>query len=780
MHYISELWCKNLYTGFVSPCRVILIAILSLLGAFALGQSEFELTIPQGARSQVMVDVGGSIPTAKYWAVFDDESNMIAYDEEPNDWDIDIVNTAPGTYKIVVESPYPIPLETYELWAWDESGGWASVLAHVVPSQSLSLAETTNESVKVSAASAAYQPSYAKLEIRKGTSAWTTAEQFVPANDEPVPIDLQELDPHSDYSLRLSSFAASGQTDYATASFHTKPNGSEQVGVFAVSNSSIAVYWSRVQGATAYKVYRASNLGQYNWGAPVAVINTNLNQPILKWVDTGLPSYSMRYYRVTAVVDGYQSQPSEEDCHYANPNALPWDQGLSSVIPSLTSQPFDELYPIGTDVDIISPSGEYYDSTDQQQTTNPAGRDDIEKLMFGPTVAGAPFTGDGIQTQRQHAPQIPVHPSDLPLYPESPDLKVKAEGAFTRRDAPSADFVGFTGTFVFPSRNNEVFFKQSGTTSIVREGQNRIVPLNSLNMYVGWAPPIPSGPGPAPTAHQIAADIGIQYYPSSDNTGSVISDGLPEAPNPGGPGTYPSRYIPFIRVSVKGKEVAYDSSQLNFSTVYPTRRYLDAVSNTGWLYATLRVAYVSDSKTILYQLVWGKCNEFGLNQIAAEFQPSTLAAPWSGPFFSPTVNKGAVDILNEVPFEFDNRIRSRRVVSIAQRKRDGNARALNFYRGTSNSPSSTVSWFSLWERMPWAAWTEDSYARNIRLIGWDCLGYFGNWSPQGFSTEEFDEGPYVRTARHDLGASSEPFGARYLQPNPFLDSLISIDHRSEP
>ena len=91
-----------------------------------------------------MVDVGGSIPTAKYWAVCDDESNMIAYDAEPNDCDIDIVNTAPGTYKIVVESPYPIPFETYELWAWDESGGWASVLAQIVDSQSLSLADLTN------------------------------------------------------------------------------------------------------------------------------------------------------------------------------------------------------------------------------------------------------------------------------------------------------------------------------------------------------------------------------------------------------------------------------------------------------------------------------------------------------------------------------------------------------------------------------------------------------------------------------------------------------------
>ena len=128
----------------MSLCRIFLIVILSLLGAFSLGQSEFELTIPQGARSQAMVDVGGSIPTAKYWAVCDDESNMIAYDAEPNDCDIDIVNTAPGTYKIVVESPYPIPFETYELWAWDESGGWASVLAQIVDSQSLSLADLTN------------------------------------------------------------------------------------------------------------------------------------------------------------------------------------------------------------------------------------------------------------------------------------------------------------------------------------------------------------------------------------------------------------------------------------------------------------------------------------------------------------------------------------------------------------------------------------------------------------------------------------------------------------
>ena len=164
-----------LYTGVVKFLRPLVTVVSLFVAAIAIGQSEFELTIPQGARSQVMVDVGGSVPTAKYWAVFDDESNMIAYDADPNDWDIDIVNTAPGTYKIVVKSPYPIPLETYELWAWDESGGWASVLANIVPSQFLSLSDVTNESVNVSAASEAYQPSYARLELRKGTGAWTLA-----------------------------------------------------------------------------------------------------------------------------------------------------------------------------------------------------------------------------------------------------------------------------------------------------------------------------------------------------------------------------------------------------------------------------------------------------------------------------------------------------------------------------------------------------------------------------------------------------------------------------
>lgn len=760
----------------MSLCRIFLIVILSLLGAFSLGQSEFELTIPQGARSQAMVDVGGSIPTAKYWAVCDDESNMIAYDAEPNDCDIDIVNTAPGTYKIVVESPYPIPFETYELWAWDESGGWASVLAQIVDSQSLSLADLTNESVKVSAASAAYQPSYAKLEIQKGTGAWTTAEQFVPANDEPVQIDLQELIPHSDYTLRLSSYAASGQTEYATAQFHIKPDGPEQVGVFAVSSSSIAVYWSRVQGATAYKVYRASNLGQYNWGSPAAVISTNLNQPILKWVDTGLPSYSMRYYRVTAVVDGYQSHPSEEDCHYANPNALPWDQGLSSVIPSLSNQPFDD--PIGNDVDIISPSGEYHDPTDPLQITNPASRDDFEKLMISPTVAGAPFTGDGIQTQRQHAPPIPIHPSDVNLYPAG--SRFKAEGAFTRRDAPADEIVGFAGTFVFPSRNNETHFKYTGTAQVTRDNQTLDVPLNSLNIYVGWAPPMPRTTASQPPPHYIAADIGLQFYPRSDGAGSVLPDGEPEAPNPGGPTIYPHRYIPFIRVSVKGKEVAYDTTQLNFSTINPQRRYLDALSSTGWLFATLRVAYVADSKTLLFQLVWGTCGEYGTNMVAAAEQPSTLATPWSGPFFKPMVNKGGVNLENETPFGFDNRITSRRVVSIAQRKRAGNARALNFYRGTSSTPASPQTWSSLWGLLPWAAWTEDSYARHIKLLEWECLGFSGSWSSETFSTEDFDEGAYVRTARHDLGQNNEPFGVRFMQPNPLLDSIVSVDHRSAP
>ncbi len=760
------------------PWRAFCIILLSLVAAFALAQSEFEITIPQGSRSGAMVDIGGSITSAKYWAVFDNELNMIAYDAEPNDWDADVVNTAPGRYKVEIQCPYPNPFETYNVWVWDSVGGWASGMVSIVPSQTLSVSNVTNAAVEVAAASAAYQPLYARLEIRKGVGAWTLAEQFVPADDDPVQIDLDELDPNSNYTVRLSSFGASGQTDYASAQFHTKPDGPDQVGVFAVSGSSIAVYWSRVQGATSYKVYRATNLGQYNWGSPSAVISTDLNHPVLKWVDTGLPSYSMRYYRVTAVVDGYQSQPSEEDCHYANSNALPWDQGLNNVIPMLDSQPFPELFPIGSDVDIISPSGAYHDSTDPLQTTNPAGRDDVEKLMFGPAVAGAPFTGDGIQTQRQHAPPIPIHPSDASLYP--PGSRFKAEGAFTRRDAPGDEFVGFSGTFVFPSRNNSDFFKNSGSTQVVREGQTLDVPLNSLNMYVGWAPPMPKTTAPQGLPHYIAADIGLQFYPASNDSGSVLPDGQPEAPNPGGPGTYPHRYIPFIRVSVKGKEVAYDTSQLNFSTVLPTRRYLDAVSGTGWLFATIRVAYVADSKTILFQLVWGTCGEFGTNPVAAPDQPSTLAAPWSGPFFKPATNKGGVNLQNVTPFNFDDRLTSRRVISIAQRKRAGNARALNFYRGTSSTAASPQTWSSLWGLMPWAAWPEDSYSRHIKLLEWECLGFSGGWSSENFYTEDFDDGPYVRTARHDLGTNGEPFGVRFMQPNPLLDSIVSVDHRSAP
>lgn len=542
------------------------------------------------------------------------------------------------------------------------------------------------------------------------------------------------------------------------AQFHTKPDGPEQVGVFAVSSSSIAVYWSRVQGATAYKVYRASNLGQYNWGSPVAVINTNLNQPILKWVDTGLPSYSMRYYRVTAVVDGYQSQPSDEDCHYANPNALPWDQTPQDVVDELDNLSFPYLFPINGNAALAMPMGEYQDSVEPTLTGNPAGRVDEDREMITSGGMVSPFLGDGLQAKTNGDP---IHPSDLPLFPSG--SKVQAEGAYTRRDAPHDDFIGFAGTFIFPSFDNPLYFLCHGVTP---DGGK---PANSLNMYVGWAPPIPVGP--EPSKRTITADIGLQYYPASDNSGT------PRQVNPGNPGEgLPPRYNPFIRVS-NGKEVIFTSPQLNNSTVYPSKRYLEAYSPTGWLFATIRVAYLADSKLILFQTVWGTCNSNGTGKYPTSAPFPVLAAPSSGPFYEPENNMGGQDLENQKPFSFDDRMTSRRVVSVAQNDHAGDARALKIYEGASISPANpgTSPW--LW-RLPFAAYVDSSYAREVKMQGWECMGYSGTWLENPFDTDELDTGNYLRFARHDTG--STPLGCIYHGFHPLLDSIISIDHTVSP
>ena len=146
----------------------------------------------------------------------------------------------------------------------------------------------------------------------------------------------------------------------------------------------------------------------------------------------------------------------------------------------------------------------------------------------------------------------------------------------------------------------------------------------------------------------------------------------------------------------------------------------------------------------------------------------------SGPFYEPEENKGGQDLQNH---SCDDRMASRRVVSVAQNDHEGNARALQIYSGASTTPSNPATERWLW-RLPWAAYVDSSYAREVKMQGWECLGYSGTWLGNPFDTDELDTGNYIRFARHDTG--STPFGCIYHGFHPLLDSVVSIDHTVSP
>lgn len=114
----------------------------------------------------------------------------------------------------------------------------------------------------------------------------------------------------------------------ASATPQPPPSGPAYVAVYATSASAIRVYWQPVPDATEYKVFRATASGAYNFSQPASVAGGGA-----RWFDDpGLQSAQEYFYVVKAVINGQESNPSEEDSDVPNASAIPWNGTASAIL----------------------------------------------------------------------------------------------------------------------------------------------------------------------------------------------------------------------------------------------------------------------------------------------------------------------------------------------------------------------------------------------------------------------------------------------------------------
>jgi hypothetical protein len=132
------------------------------------------------------------------------------------------------------------------------------------------------------------------------------------------------------------------------------------------SNLKICVYWSEVEGATGYNVYRATVSGGQNYSNPLngSTPVTTLSYPegnMYIFTDTGdLEAETEYFYTVTALGSWSESNPSAEASATPDINGIPWDSGDPDLIlPSVREAFPDDPIPDDT-LTAGSPDGRYY------------------------------------------------------------------------------------------------------------------------------------------------------------------------------------------------------------------------------------------------------------------------------------------------------------------------------------------------------------------------------------------------------------------------------------
>jgi len=318
--------------------------------------------------------------------------------------------------------------------------------------------------------------------------------------------------PNTSYQYRVRATNQIGSSDWVEASAVSTPliDSPMYITAFATSTSSIRLYWTKVDGATSYNIYRGTSPGVVPNGSPLATISASTDETLF-YDDPGLTENQDYYYVVTALQGVNESAASFEDSHFPNASAIPWNSTATDVMnrvrltaASLSGNPMG--IPVGNTY-LLTPNGQLLSDIDYLLHPNLAGWSPIGGLMNYGTYQFPSF--------------MDLHPATGTGAPTGPLPKIAAEGAYRKVVAvPSstATIIGTSCTYYLPDSDDTSSFRVNQT-------------YESPHAYVGFDL---IGGGPS-------AEGGVQFCPAK------VVDGV----------SYPNRWQAILRIS-DGRHNSYD------------------------------------------------------------------------------------------------------------------------------------------------------------------------------------------------------------------------------
>jgi hypothetical protein len=368
-----------------------------------------------------------------------------------------------------------------------------------------------------------------RIERKTGSGAFLEVATVGPNVTTFTNAGLQAL---TTYTFRVRAYNAAGTSAYTnqasatTLDPSTDPHPPGYIAAYATSNSSIRVFWDQVDNATQYRIYRRTTNGAYPQ-SPTRTVNVVTGTE--HYVDdTGLTANVDYYYVVTAVVNGTESERSEEDSHFPSDDAIPWNSTPTAIVSKVKS--------LGTGIEI--PYGVPPGNTDVMGPNNVSYSD----------ASQSPYMTEGVldlvnwkQVFNGYEAPMGAFEWKVPIAGgQQPPPQTQQVGSFRRVTTDEGDYTGVTGWAYLP--------KYGGSDLSIRKDATI---KESACVYVGC-----SGTG---GGRIIEVDAGVAFEKAA--------------------GSMPNRWQPFIRIQ-DGNANVYN---------YPVKIQLSAralVRETGRAYVS--------------------------------------------------------------------------------------------------------------------------------------------------------------------------------------------------
>ncbi len=189
-------------------------------------------------------------------------------------------------------------------------------------------------------------------------SATTTVRAYSAAND---PFDPYLLDS----GVVSATFTISGAPNPA-------PPIVNDLSVYSTGGGKVTLYWTTLNGASGYNIYRGTATGSEDYAHPVngaTPVNAASYPGSLMnmYTDANLANGTEYFYTVKAVYNSGESQASNEDSDIPDPVDVPWDtRNPGAILSAIRGDFASDTNDIGADpfsLRAVGPDGAIYDDS---------------------------------------------------------------------------------------------------------------------------------------------------------------------------------------------------------------------------------------------------------------------------------------------------------------------------------------------------------------------------------------------------------------------------------